>query len=241
MQAVLFQVLLHVRLHAARQYRPRGRGADAGARHGFYDCLPGVPRQRPHHLQGQPVRRRRAAGRIWHARPSLDADDGFESGTRAAAAGASQGRPGRFLRGGEGRRRYRPALHGLAWPGLPFRRRRCRLEPRPGSHRRRLRGLETDHGRLRHRPGTATEFPPAGPVGAIACGPGGAFAPTDGLACRDLGQLLRGHAAAGGALARTGAIVPRRPFAAAAGGGWSTPSWSKPWPGPARTWRKARC
>ena len=72
----------------ARQYRPGGRGADAGARRRFHDRLPGFPGQRPHDLQGLSVRRRRAAVRIGHARPSADADDRFEPGARAAAAGA---------------------------------------------------------------------------------------------------------------------------------------------------------
>ena len=66
-------------------------------------------------------------------------------------------------------------------------------------------------GRLRHRAGTAAKFPPAGAVVALACGPGGTFAATDRFACRHLGQLFGGHAAAGGAPARACAVIPRRP------------------------------
>jgi uncharacterized protein YgbK (DUF1537 family) len=40
----------------------------------FTIATPGFPRQRPHSVQGTPVRRRRAAQRLGHARPPADAD-----------------------------------------------------------------------------------------------------------------------------------------------------------------------
>ena len=87
--ADLLQVLLDLRQHAAGQHRPGDRSADGrAAARDFTIATPGVPGQPAHGLQGPSVRRRRAAQRQRHARPSADADDRRQPGARAAGADA---------------------------------------------------------------------------------------------------------------------------------------------------------
>ena len=74
----------------------------------LHDRHAGVPGQRPHRLQGPPVRRRRAALGKRHAQPSADADDRCQPGARAAGAAGDDARPGRFA---AARRPGRPS-HG---------------------------------------------------------------------------------------------------------------------------------
>jgi uncharacterized protein YgbK (DUF1537 family) len=96
--ADLLQGLLDLRLDAARQHRPGARGADGRARLRLHDRDAGVSRQRAHGLQGPSLRRRRAALRERHARPSADADDRRQPRPRpagAARAGAATVAPAR--------------------------------------------------------------------------------------------------------------------------------------------------
>ena len=125
--------------------------------------LPRLPRDRPHHLQGPPLRRRPAALRHPHAPPPADAHDRRQPGPRDGPPDPPQGRP-------------RPSRHRPPRPRgdpCPLRRaprRRHRLRrhrrgrgrgPAPPRHRQRRPGA--DHRRLRHRHGPARELPAPGP------------------------------------------------------------------------------
>jgi hypothetical protein len=153
----LLQVLLHLRLDAGRQHRPGDRSLDGRAGHRLHHRLSRVPRQRPHGVQGLPVRRRRAAARIGHAQPPADADDGFQPGARAAGADAAQGGPDRLPQRGARRGRHRRAHRAAArracrWrsstpPAMP----NCWLPARPGP------AAAGDRG-LRHRDRPAAEL-----------------------------------------------------------------------------------
>ena len=79
----------------------------------LHDRLPGVPRQRPHHLSRPPVRRRRAAVRFADARPSADADDRREP--RPRARGQTPRRVGLVPRRSSGRAPTRSAPSSRAW------------------------------------------------------------------------------------------------------------------------------
>ena len=84
--ADLLQVLLDLRFHRCRQYRPGRRCAADGAGRRVHHRLPGFPGERPHDLSGPSVRRRPAALGLRHAEPSADADDRRESRARARPA-----------------------------------------------------------------------------------------------------------------------------------------------------------
>ena len=114
------QVLLDLRQHRRGQYRPGRRRAARRAGRRLHHRLPGFPRDRPHHLQGPPVRRRPAALRHPHASPSADADDRRQPGPRAAAADRPQGRAGAVRRGPAAvRTRSAPASRTCARPAAP--------------------------------------------------------------------------------------------------------------------------
>ena len=146
----------------AGQYRPGRRRAAGRAGRRLHHRLPGLPRDRPDHLQGPPVRRRPAALRHPHAPPPADADD-----RRQPGPGAAGGRPRarsawcRSTWCGAGPDAIRARFAELRAGGLRLRRHRrargrgsapagCGLR-RPGA----------DHRRLGHRHGPARELPRA--------------------------------------------------------------------------------
>ena len=107
----------------------------------LHDRHAGLPGQPAHRVQGLPVRRRRAAQRQRHARPSADADDRCQPGAGAAGAVPAQGGPDR-LQGGRARarRRSRGASTQLRAEGVAHRRRRRGLQRRPAAPRPGARG-----------------------------------------------------------------------------------------------------
>ncbi len=162
----LLQVLLDLRFDRRRQYRPRRRRAGQGARRrpAARDRLPGLPRERPHHLSRPPVRGRRAAQRIGHGAPPAHADDGREPGARAASSNTVQGRAGaprhhRARRAGGARR-----VRGAACRRRALRDHRRAVRRGPARGGRGLCRPRAGHGRLGHRARPARQLPPRRPA-----------------------------------------------------------------------------
>ena len=86
------QILLDLRFHAARKYRPCGGSAAGRARRAAGACLPGLSRQRPHALPGPSVRRRPPAEQVRHGEAPADADDRPGHQALAVAADQAEGR-----------------------------------------------------------------------------------------------------------------------------------------------------
>ncbi len=133
---------------------------------GLHHRLPGLPRERPHHLPRPPVRGRYAAERIRHGAPPAHADDRRQPGSRAATPEPGQGRPAALRQRGTRCRRgpcahRRPACRRRAAGDC-----RCDFRRRPVHARPGLRGPATDYRRLGHRARPARELPPRRPAAA---------------------------------------------------------------------------
>ena len=162
--AVLLQILLDLRQHRCRQYRPGRRCADRSTRLRLRARLPGVSRQCAQRLSGLSVRRRHAAERKRHGAPSADADDRRQPGARAVAADRRHGRPGSVRNRRAGRRGDPPGDDSAEGAGPPLRHRRCGERCASDRDRRGRRASCADHRRFRRRDGTAGEFPPRRPA-----------------------------------------------------------------------------
>ena len=95
------------------------------------------------------VRRRRAAVRVGHERPSADADDRRQSRARAAGADARKVGLVRYDTVAQGAEAVRARFAALRHDGIGYRHRRCDLRCGPLLHRRGLRRPAAGHGGLR--------------------------------------------------------------------------------------------
>ena len=185
----------------------------------LHDRHAGVPGQRPHRVQGPPLRRRRAALGERHAQPSADADDRRQPGARAAGAAGDDARPGRVAaarrpgRPSRGRRlepRRSASASTRSSKTASRSRSPMRRQRRPAAPRRRGQGPAAGLRRL--RPG---DRPAARTSASRASGESASLPPVDGLSRDRLGQLLGGDqrarwrtsCAAGGAARQVDALA----------------------------------
>ena len=160
------QILLHLRFHRCRQYRPRCGGADEAARCGLHGRVSGLSRERALGLPGASLRRLGVAVGQPDEGPPADADARFQPGSRAGAADGLPVGLVPFQTVSKGAAATRGAFEALA-EGWPCDRRRGRDHgPGPPHARCGVRRGAAPDGRLGHRARPPREFPARRPVAA---------------------------------------------------------------------------